>query len=124
MIISLRSIGTVAASAVAALTAACATAPPPMEQMAVARAAVADADAAGAPSYDAINIKNAHDKLDAATLALGAHDYDRARRYAEESEADANLAATRTRSAKTQQAADEVRASLRALRAQISRSGS
>ena len=124
MIISPRLIATAAASAVAVLTAACATAPPPMEQLAVARAAVADADAAGASSYDAINIKNAHDKLDAATLALGAHDYDRARLFAEDSEADANLAATRTRSAKTQQAADEVRASLRALRAQISRSGS
>jgi len=111
-----------AAGAVTVLLAGCATAPAPREQMAVARTAVADADAAGATRYDAIDINRAHEKLSAATLALGAHDYDQARRYAEEAEADANLAATRTRSAKTQNAVAEVRESLRALRAEISRS--
>src|SRR5438034_8276218 len=114
---------TVAAAGIATvLLAGCATAPAPREQMAVARTAVADADAAGAMRYDAIDINRAHEKLNAATLALGAHDYDQARRYAEEAEVDANLAATRTRSAKTQNAVAEVRESLRALRAEISRS--
>ena len=111
-----------AAGTVTVLLAGCATAPAPREQMAVARTAVADADAAGATRYDAIDINRAHDKLNAATLALGAHDYDQARRYAEEAEVDANLAATRTRSAKMQNAVAEVRESLRALRAEISRS--
>lgn len=121
---SLRSIAKFAAGATTLLIAACATTPAPTAQMAVARAAVADADAAGAATYDAIDIRNAHDRLDAATAALGANDYERARRYAEEAEADANLAATRSRSAKTQQAVAELRESLRALRAEISRSGS
>jgi hypothetical protein len=111
-----------AVGAVTVLLAGCATAPAPREQMAVARTAVADADAAGAARYDAIDINRAHEKLNAATLALGARDYDQARRYAEEAEVDANLAATRTRSAKTQNAVAEVRESLRALRAEISRS--
>ncbi len=111
-----------AAGTVTVLLAGCATAPAPREQMAVARTAVADADAAGATRYDAIDLNRAHDKLNAATLALGAHDYDQAHRYAEEAEVDANLAATRTRSAKTQNAVAEVRESLRALRAEISRS--
>ena len=119
MIISSRPMASVAAGAAIALTAACATTPAPTDQMAVARAAVADAEAAG---YDTVDLKNAHDKLDAATFALGAHDYDQARRYAEEAEADANLAATRTRTAKTQLAVAELRENLRALRAQIRRS--
>jgi Domain of unknown function (DUF4398) len=121
---SMRTIAKVAAGAATVLITACATTPAPTEQMAVARAAVADADASGAATYDAVDIRNAHDKLDAATIALGANHYERARRYAEEAEADANLAATRSRSAKTQRAVAELRESLRALRAEISRSGS
>ena len=120
----MRSIVQIAAGAAAVFIAGCATTPAPTEQMAVARAAIADADASGAAAYDAVDIRNAHEKLDAATVALGAHDYDKARRYAEEAEADANLAATRSRSLKTQRAVAEVRESLRALRAEISRSGS
>lgn len=118
-----RTIASAAAAVAAILAAGCATTPPPVDRIAVARAAVADAESAGAPNYDAIDLKNARDKLDA-SLALAAHDNDKARRYADEAEADANLAATRARSLKAERAAAEVRASLRALREEISRSGS
>ena len=122
----MRSIVQITAGAATVFITGCATTPAPTEQMAVARAAIADADASGAATYDAVDIRNAHAKLDAATVALGANDYDyaKARRYAEEAEADANLAATRSRSVKTQRAVAELRESLRALRAEISRSGS
>ena len=120
-----RTIASAAAAVAVILAAGCATTPPPVDRIAVARAAVADAESAGAPNYDAIDIKNARDKLDTASLALAAHDNDKARRYADEAEADANLAATRARSLKAERAVAEVRASLRALREEISsRSGS
>lgn len=101
--------------------AACATVPPPNEQMAVARAAVADAESSGAANYAAIDLRNAHDRLDAANAALGAREYDKARRLADEAEADANLAATRARSAKAERAVVEVRESLRVLREELAR---
>jgi outer membrane PBP1 activator LpoA protein len=104
-------------------TAACATAPPPTEQMAVTRAAVADADSAEAGSYAAVELHNAHQRLDAANVAMGARDYNNARRYAEEAEADANLAATQARSAKAQRAVAEVKESLRVLREEMVRNG-
>jgi hypothetical protein len=115
---------TCAIAVVAALLGtACATVPPPTEQMAVTRAAVADADSAGGGTYAAVELQNAHQRLDAANVAMGARDYDNARRYAEEAEADANLAATQARSAQAQRAVAELRESLRVLREEMVRTG-
>jgi hypothetical protein len=101
--------------------AGCATTPPPNEQMAVARTAVADAVSAGAADYASVDLRNAQDELDRANTAMGARDYDRAQRLAESAEADANLAATRARSAKSQRAVAEVKESIRVLREELAR---
>lgn len=103
--------------------AGCATTPPPNEQMAVTRAAVADAVSAGAGDYASVDLRNAQDELDRANVAMGARDYERAKRLAESSEADANLAATRARSAKAQRAVAEVQESIRVLREELARAG-
>jgi len=101
--------------------AGCATTPPPNEQMAVARTAVADAVSAGAADYASVDLRNAQDELDRANTAMGARDYERAQRLAESAEADANLAATRARSAKSQRAVAEVKESIRVLREELAR---
>lgn len=111
----------IGAVAVAFLIAGCATVPAPNEQLAVARAAVVDAEGAGAASYASIDLKNAHDKLDAANVAFGARDYENARRLADEASADANLAAVRARSVKAERAVAEVRESIRVLREEVAR---
>jgi len=113
--------GTSVAVASMALVAACASVPPPTEQMAVSRAAVGDAVSAGAADYAAIDLRNAQIKLDAAGAAINSRDYEQARRYAEEAEVDAKLAATRARSAKAQRAVAEVNESLRVLRDELAR---
>jgi len=89
--------------------------------MAVARTAVADAVSAGAADYASVDLRSAQDELDRANTAMGARDYDRAQRLAESAEADANLAATRARSAKAQRAVAEVKESIRVLREELAR---
>jgi hypothetical protein len=103
--------------------AGCATLPPPSEQMAVTRTAVADAESAGAAEYASVDLRAAQDKLAEANVAMGARDYERAKRLAEESEADANVAAVRARSAKAQRAVAEVQESIRVLREELARAG-
>lgn len=103
--------------------AGCATlyGPAPTEAMAIANAAMSDATGAGASQYAATDYRNAQRKLDRAHDALAARDYEAARNLAEESTADAKLAAARARSAKAERAAAEVQAGIRALRDEIAR---
>jgi len=88
--------------------AACATSPAPTEQVAVARAAIADATAAGGGEYSPAQLRNAQDKLARAQRAMADQDNARARALAEEAEVDARLAAARARSVKAQRAVAEV----------------
>src|SRR4051812_38184664 len=89
-------------AAAGAFVAACATVPPPTEQLAVSKAAVSEATRAGAYDYAAAEMRSANDKLERANAAMRNEDYVRARRLAEEAEADARLAATTARSVKSQ----------------------
>jgi hypothetical protein len=107
--------------AAALALAACATTPAPTEQMAVAKAAVADAVSAGGPEYAPGVFKSAQDKLDRANAAMAAREYNDARRYAEEAEADAKLAATTARSVKAQRAVAELDLGIRALKEELAR---
>ena len=113
-----------AAASIALLAAGCVTVATdaPSSQLAVARAAVADAQSAGAATYDAADLRNAQRKLDRAHDEVAQGDYATARALAEEAEVDARLAATRARSDKATKAAAEVEASIRALRDEIARS--
>ena len=112
------------ALAAALLLGACATIPPPTDQMAVSRAAVTDAVSAGAGEFAPSTLASAQDKLNKGVAAMDARDYETARRYAEEAEVDAKLAATIARSAKGQLAVRELESSIAALREEIARARS
>lgn len=104
--------------AAVATLAACASTPAPREEMAVGKAAVERASASvGADA--AVEVASARDKIARANKAFANKDYELARRLAQEAEAEATLAEARARAVRSQVALDEVRASIRALRAQM-----
>ena len=109
------------ALAVALLTlGGCASEPVPKEQLAVSRAAVdkvAGPSAAEAP----LQVAAARDKIARANTALAAKDYTLARQLAEQAEADAALAEASARAERSGDALGEVRASLKALRAELAK---
>ena len=109
-----------AACAAMALT-ACASAPPPTEQMAVSTAAVANAVGAGATELAPNEMKSARDKLDRAQVAMGAKDYGSARALAQEAQVDAGVAQAKAQSAKARKAAEAVREDSRALNEEMNR---
>lgn len=105
----------------AILMAACASTPPPTDQLAVSTAAVASAVGAGSGQFAAADLKMARDKLDRANVAMTAKDYELARSLAQEAQVDARLAEARANSAKAQKAADELQESRRILREEMDR---
>lgn len=103
------------------LLAACASIPPPVEQMAVSRAAVNSANSAGVGEFTPVLLKSTMDKMAAAERAMTEMDYTLARQLAEQAQVDAQLAVARTQSVKAQKAADAVQEDSRALRNEIDR---
>jgi len=102
--------------------AACAAPPPaPTEQLAVSKATVDQAVSAGAPEFAPAELSSARDKLDRANLAMATKDYPQARMLAEQSQVDAQLAVTKTRSAKAQKSAAALQEDNRVLREEINR---
>ena len=104
-----------------ALASGCASTPAPTEQMAVSKAAIANAVSAGGPEYAAVEMKSAQDKLDRANRAMSKEDYDVARSLAEEAQADARLAEKMAQSGKAQKAAAVMQDDARALREELNR---
>lgn len=105
----------------AALTlAACASAPEPKEQLAVANSSVEQAtgNAAEAPA----ELTTARDKLARANVAVARKDFALARRLADEAAADAALAQATARTARSSRALAEVRESIQQLQTQLNRS--
>jgi len=99
---------------------ACASTPPPNEQLAVGRAAVERATgsaAAEAPAEMAV----ARDKITQANAAYASKDYALASRLADEAEADAALAEAQSRSVRSTRALAEVRDGIRMLREEMAR---
>lgn len=94
--------------------AGCATAP--TAQLAVSHRAIDDAKAAGAAQSAPLDLQRAEDKLSRGEAAAMAENNEQARRFAEEAEVDARLAAARARAERTRKAAAEVEKSIRALR--------
>jgi len=99
----------------------CASTPAPVEQMAVAEAAVARANTTGTSENSAVELKVATNKLASAREAMASKDYDVARRLAEQAELDAEVAALQSQAARSRQAAQESRDASRALSEEISR---
>lgn len=102
------------------LLAACASTPPPSEELAVGRAAVERAT--GPAAADApITLASAREKLDRANAAYTSKDYDLARQLADEATADATLAEAQARSVRSERALTEVREGIRQLRDEMTR---
>ena len=106
----------------AVVVAGCAsTTPPPTEQMAVSRSAIANAVSAGGSEYASVDMRSAQEKMDRASRAMEKQDYENARRLAEEAQVDARLAEKKAQSAKAQQAASALQEDIRVLREEINR---
>lgn len=105
----------------AILVAGCASAPAPVEQMAVSRAAVNSASVDAAIEFAPIELQSAMDKMNAAEQAMAAKDYVRARQLAEQAQVDAKLAVAKARSGKAQKAADALQEENRVLRLELDR---
>ena len=110
----------VAALATAALG-ACASTPPPRDEMALARAAVSQAEQPAA-RHAPDQLLSAQRKLALADEAMRKEDYDRARRLAEEAEADARLAQAMAESSEAQQSLKQVQDSIASLKQELMRS--
>jgi hypothetical protein len=105
----------------AAMVVGCASVPAPTEQIAVSKMAVSSATSAGGNEFASAEIRAAQNKLDRAIQAMTAKDYKNARLLAEQAEVDAQLAASKARSAKAQKAAVTVQEDSRVLRMEIDR---
>ena len=105
----------------AALVTGCASVSAPTEQVAVSKAAVANAVSAGGPEFAPGEMRTAREKLDNADKAMSAKDYQRARWMAEQAQVDAQLAVAKANSAKAQKAAAAVQEDGRVLREELDR---
>ena len=99
----------------------CASTPAPVEQLAVAEAAVARANTTGTSENSAVELKVATNKLAGARQAMASKDYELARRLAEQAEVDAQVAELRSQAARARQAAQESRDASRALSEEANR---
>jgi Domain of unknown function (DUF4398) len=116
-----RAVQLLAITATAWLLVACASTPPPNDQIAVANAAVVHAANAGAPNAAPGEMRMARDKLDRAKQAMTTNDYDLARTLAQQAQVDAQLAEAKADAIKAGQAAREVQDGNRVLREEIER---
>ena len=105
----------------AVVVAGCASVPPPTEQMAVSKSAIANAASAGGGEYAPVEMRAAQDKMDGANRAMGKKDYDDARKLAEAAQVDARLAEKKAEAAKAQKAASVTRDDTRVLREEMNR---
>jgi len=99
----------------------CATNHGPVGEMAVSKAAVADAIAAGSNQYASLELASAQNELTRAQVAMEARDYEAARILANQAQTDAKLAETKSNTAKTQKTADVVNDDARALHEELER---
>ena len=101
----------------------CASVPPPTEQMAVSRSAIANAVSAGGTEYAPVEMRSAQEKMDRANRAMQKEEFQDARRLAEAAQADARLAEKKAESAKAQKAASVTQDDIRVLREEMNRKG-
>ena len=106
--------------AAALLTSACAG-NPPVAQIAVAKAAVNNASAAGANEFAPLPLRSAQQKMEAAQQAMATEDYQMARLLSEEAEVDALLSTATARSVKAQRAVSQLQQDNNVLRQEIDR---
>ena len=103
------------------LLGACASTPPPTNQMAVSNAALAHAVAAGSGEYAPREMGMAREKMGRANLALAAKDNDAALTLAQQAQLDAQLAESKTETAKARKSAEALDEASRVLREEMNR---
>lgn len=101
--------------------AACASGPPPDDEIAAAEVGLTEAADADAMERAPAPLALARDKLERARRAAADGENREAARLAEQALADAQLAAAEARSATARAHADEVRTSIETLREEVSR---
>jgi len=101
--------------------AACASGPPPDDEIAAAEVALTEAGDADAAERAPAPLALARDKLERARQAADDDDNREAARLAEQALADAQLAAAEARSATARAHAEELRASIQTLRDEVAR---
>ena len=94
---------------------------PATADVAVSRNAVENAVSAGAAEHAPDELMAARDKLQRASAALAARDYDTARDLAQQAQADAKLAQSKASSAKATAAAEALQEDIRVLREEVER---
>jgi hypothetical protein len=109
-------------AAISISIAGCASVPPPNEQLASARAAIEAAEVAGAAQAAPVDLAQARDKLSAAQVAVTAKDMERARRLADQSAVDAQLAQAKASTARARDGVAQAEAAQRSLRDELNRS--
>jgi hypothetical protein len=97
------------------LLGACASKKPPTEELTTSRAALQTAADAGAIDLAPAEMQAAEDKADRARSAAVAGDFNGAQRLAEESQADAELAAIKAQTARTRKVTQLVQDTTRQL---------
>jgi hypothetical protein len=97
---------------------------PATADVAVSRAALANATSAGAADLAPVEMQSAREKLMRANQALAAKDYKTAQDLATQASADAQLAQSKANSAKATSAADELQQNIRLLREELNRASS
>lgn len=108
-----------AGSALLALLAACATAPPDLTVLDTARNAIAQAESAEAEQYAPIELRYANQRLNAARQALENDRPDDGRRLVEQAEIQAQLALSRTLAAKARAELQRKQEDLEQIRADL-----
>jgi septal ring factor EnvC (AmiA/AmiB activator) len=102
---------------------ACASAPMPVEKLAVAKSAIDRAEQAQAAQFAQVELNSARNKYAAAQSAADKHDADIAARMADQAEVDAQLAESTARAKQQEQLVNEMDAGLRDLRQETLRNG-
>ena len=122
LVAQVRQIKCAGALTAAALLTACASVPPPVEQMAVTRTTVERVSSApNAVDAAPVELSQARDKLARAERAMNDKDYVTARRLGAEAEADARVAESRASAMRGERALKEIRDSIRSLQDEINR---
>lgn len=125
--LSIRHMKPVGAVGLVLILVGCASTAPPsarlQEQMTRSSSAIEQAGGVGAQELAPVALRDAELKLEQAREAMTKEKYDRAFRLAQQAEVDAELAQVSALSAKAKRAAQELRESIRTLRAEITRAG-
>lgn len=111
-----------AVSSVLMALAACANAPqPPTQQIQAAEIAIRGAEQESVAEFSPMELRLAHDKLNAARTAIQAEEMELALRLANESRVSAELATAQTAELKAKAVNDEMQASINAMQQEAQR---